>query len=636
MCLFCSPLFQAFKTYRNSAAPDAERRTFMRTGSLFTGMLALDGLTPVAAQSMESPQRRKGAGAADLIYSGGDIVTVSATHSQVEAVAVRHGVIVGMGRHADVMKAWQGPKTRLVDLAGRTLIPGFIDPHSHMAQHETTWGLPNLNPPPVGGVQSIEDIVRVFKQYIADHKIPPGELVLGSGYDESLMREGRHPTRADLDRVSTQHPVMAVHTSGHLLAANSRALEVVKYTRDTPDPAGGVIQRDANGEPNGVMEELAAMPFMMLLKPHDMATQLKNFAEIQDYYLSHGVTTAQDGISMPNDLALMREAARTGLLKIDLVAYPRWDQFNDVLEGKRTLAVDIHPLGSVGADTLGAPVTAKTAAISRKGREQVGIYQKRLKIGGIKITGDGAPVAKTAFLTKPYLKPPHGMAADYKAYPSVTQDELNRWFDLAWRNNIQLLVHCNGDGAADQMIVAARKAIERHGKKELRPVMIHAQFVRQDQLDAMKELGIMPSFFSGHTFYWGDWHINETVGKERAFGMSPMASAKQKGLRFTNHSDAPVVPIDHLMAMWTSVNRVSRSGVVVGPDERITALDALRAVTLDAAYQYFEEKRKGSIDVGKLADLVILDKNPLTVEPLAIKDIKVLETIKEGKTVWRA
>jgi predicted amidohydrolase YtcJ len=245
-------------------------------------------------------------------------------------------------------------------------------------------------------------------------------------------------------------------------------------------------------------------------------------------------------------------------------------------------------------------------------------------------------VAKTAFLTQPYLKPPHGMAADYKAYPSVTQEELDRWFDLAWRNNLQLLVHCNGDAAADQMLHAARKAIAQHGRKDLRPVMIHAQFVRQDQLDAMVALGITPSFFSGHTYYWGDWHINETVGPARAFGMSPMASAKKKGLRFTNHSDAPVVPIDQLMTMWTAVNRVSRSGVVVGPEERISALDALRAVTLDAAWQYFEEQRKGSIEVGKLADLVILDQNPLAVAPMAIRDIRVLETIKEGRTVWKS
>lgn len=635
MCLFCTPLFQAFQAHRNSTEDGAGRRKFMRAGGLFTGILAVDGLIPVAAQSMAAPERSS-RGAADLIYSGGDVVTVSTSQPQAEAVAVRKGVIVGVGRRADVLKAWQGPRTRLIDLAGRALIPGFVDAHSHMAQHEATWGLPNLNPPPVGAVGSIEDIVAVLKQYIVDHQVPPGGLVLGNGYDESLMREGRHPTRADLDRVSTVHPVVAVHTSGHLLAVNSQALAMVKYTRDTPDPAGGVIQRDANGELTGVVEELAAMPFMLLLKPHDRATQLKNFDEIQDYYLSHGVTTAQDGISMPSDLALMREASRLGMLKLDLVSYPRWNQFNDVLEGKRTLAVDIHAPGTVGADVLGAPVNAGTAAISRKGRTQVGVYQRRLKIGGIKITSDGAPVAKTAYLTQPYLKPPHGMPADYKGYPSVAQDELDRWFDLAWRHNIQLLVHCNGDAAADQMILAARRAIARHGQKELRPVMIHAQFVRQDQLDAMKELGITPSFFSGHTFYWGDWHLNETVGRERAFGMSPLASARRKGLRFTNHSDAPVVPIDHLMIMWTAVNRVSRSGVVVGAEERISALDALRAVTLDSAYQHFEEKRKGSIEAGKLADLVILDKNPLKVAPLAIKDIKVLETIKEGRTVWRA
>jgi predicted amidohydrolase YtcJ len=254
----------------------------------------------------------------------------------------------------------------------------------------------------------------------------------------------------------------------------------------------------------------------------------------------------------------------------------------------------------------------------------------------VKITGDGSPQGKTAFLTKPYVKPPAGTGVDYKGYPTVTQEELDRWFDLAWRNNLQLIVHCNGDGAADQMISAVRKTIAAQGKRDLRPVMIHAQMIRHDQVDAMAELGIIPSFFTAHTFFWGDWHIAETVGPERAFGMSPAAYALKKGLRFTNHTDANVVPPNHLTAMWTAVNRVSRSGIIVGPDERISPLEALKAVTLNAAHQYFEESFKGSIEVGKLADLVILDKNPLKIDPMAIKDIRVIQTIKDGQTIYAA
>ena len=455
------------------------------------------------------------------------------------------------------------------------------------------------------------------------------------GYDNSLLAERRHPTRVDLDKASRDHPIMLIHASGHLVAANSLALQAVKYTRDTPDPKGGLIRRGPDGEPNGVVEELAALPFLMLVKPHPLEQQLRNFREIQDYYASLGVTTAQDGISMAPDVALLREAANRGELKIDIVSYPRWDQFNDVISGQRKLDVEIVPPGTAGANGPTRYLGGE-AAISDSTRVQIGVYRNRLKFGGIKMTADGSPQGKTAFLTKPYVKAPAGLPADYRGYPTVTQEEIDRWFDLAWKNNVQLIVHCNGDGAADMMISAVRKAIAAHGPRDLRPVMVHAQMIRHDQVDAMAELGIIPSFFTAHTFYWGDWHINDTVGRERAFGMSPAGYALRKGLRFTNHSDANVLPPDHLAIIWTAVNRVSRSGVVVGPDERISAAEALKAVTINGARQYFEEASKGSIEVGKLADLVILDRNPLKVDPMAIRDIKVLQTFKQGRVIFSA
>ena len=186
------------------------------------------------------------------------------------------------------------------------------------------------------------------------------------------------------------------------------------------------------------------------------------------------------------------------------------------------------------------------------------------------------------------------------------------------------------------MIEAVDKAQRKHGRKNLRPVMAHAQTVRADQLDWMKELGIVPSFFSTHTFYWGDWYLNEALGRERARHISPLRAALMREMKFANHTDAPVTPPDQLMVIHSAVNRTSRSGVIVGPEERISPMNALRAVTIWGAYLYFEENEKGSIEPGKRADLAVLSDNPLTVDDAAIRGIKVLRTIKDGRTIYDA
>jgi predicted amidohydrolase YtcJ len=237
-------------------------------------------------------------------------------------------------------------------------------------------------------------------------------------------------------------------------------------------------------------------------------------------------------------------------------------------------------------------------------------------------------------MTLPYTRPPAGVSSDYRAYPSIEQAELNEWVEWAYRNDLQLLVHSNGDAAVEAFLKSVERARRIVGPKDLRPVAIHAQFARHEQVDRMKELGIVPSFFTAHTFFWGDTHI-ETFGTERAFGISPLAHAHSIGLKFSNHNDSPVVPPDILMLTWTAVNRVSRSGVVVGPKERVSPYVALKAATDWAAYQYHEESDKGTLEVGKLADLVVLDRNPLKVDPMQIRDLRVLETIKEGKTIFR-
>lgn len=617
------------------ADKDPSRRELLQGAGALGGLLVFGGLLGEANAKM--PALPSDA-VADTIYHGGPILTMAGESEQVEAVAVFNGRILAAGDLAQVM-ARKGPETQVIDLAGKTLLPGFVDAHSHIAGYELFWGTPDLSPPPVSDVTSIAQIQAKMRAYIVEKRIPEGNMVFASGYDDALITEKRHPTRQELDEISTKHPVVAMHTSQHQIIANSAALKLFGYDRNTPDPQGGLIRRDADGELTGQLEELAMMPLLKFLPKRSMDEKVKNLVEIQQLYASFGITTAQDGMTMPDQFDLLREAQKREALLIDVVAYPRWQFLDDYLDGKRKLNVDYTFPGQSCEQQIVLPEQESSEArLKESDKLKVGVYENRLKFGGVKITADGAVQGYTAYLSKPYFNPPKalGFKEGYRAYQQIKQERLDKWFDAAYRDDIQILVHCNGDAAVEQMIEAVRKAQAKYGKKDLRPVMVHAQTARHDQVDAMAELGITPSFFPVHTFIYGDTHINHTLGEERAFRISPSAYAKSKGIPFTIHTDAPVVPPNTLFLIWTAVNRLSRSNVIVGPDERISPMDALKAITIDSARQYIEEKSKGSIEVGKLADLVILDKDPLKVDPLKIKDIKVVETIKEGRTIYRA
>ncbi len=617
------------------AGMDPSRREFLKGAGALGGLLLCGGLLGEANAKLPALPADA---VADAIYHGGPILTMADGAERVEAVAVFGGRILAAGELAQVM-ARQGPDTRVIDLAGKTLLPGFIDAHSHIAGYELFWGTPDLSPPPFSDVTSIARIQAKMRAYIEEQMIPEGTLVFASGYDETLLSDRRHPTRQELDAISTEHPVVAMHTSQHQVIANSTALKLFGYDRDTPDPQGGVIRRDADGELSGQLEELAMMPLLKFLPQRSMDEKVKNFAEIQQLYASFGITTAQDGMTMPDQFDLLREAQRREALIIDVVSYPRWQFLDDYLDGKKKLDVDYTFPGQSCEQQIVVPEQESSEVrLKESGKLKVGVYVNRLKFGGVKITADGAVQGYTAYLSQPYFNPPEalGLKAGFRGYEQIKQERLDKWFDAAYRDDIQILVHCNGDAAAQQMIDAVRKAQARYGKKDLRPVMVHAQTARHDQVDAMAELGITPSFFPVHTFLYGDTHINHTLGRERAFRISPSAYAKAKGVPFTIHTDAPVVPPNTFLLIGSAVNRLSRSGVVVGPDERISPLDALKAITINAARQYLEERSKGSIEAGKLADLVILDRNPLAVDPLAINEVKVVETIKEGRTIYRA
>jgi len=540
-------------------------------------------------------------GRADRVYRGGPIVTLDPANRVVEALAVRDGRIAAVGSEADVL-ALQGPATAVVDLGGQALLPGFIDAHGHIAQVARASATVNVASPPVGSVETIEDLQSALRRYIREQDVPPGSWIVAAGYDDALLSEQRHPTRFELDAVSTEHPILALHVSLHLASANSTALALAGVTAETPDPPSGVFRRvEGSDEPNGVMEEHAMYAVFGRVPQLDGPEMLAALREAQNVYASHGFTTAQDGGTDSGSFELLKLAEDQGVLFLDVVAYGFWNDFGAVVEAAR---------------------------------EPVGVYDGHLKLGGGKIVLDGSPQGKTAWLTEPYHVPPEGQAADYAGYPAFDDEAVYAFAKRLRSQDWPLLAHANGDAAAEQWIRTVERLRKELGESDWRPVMIHAQGLRRDQLPRVADVGMIPSFFVAHTFYWGDWHRDSVFGPERGARISPAASALASGVRFTIHNDAPVVPPDGTFLLWTAVNRITRSGQVLGEDERLTAEQALRALTIDAAYQAFEEDQKGSLEPGKLADLVILSANPLDVEPIAIREIEVVETIKAGKTIW--
>ena len=545
------------------------------------------------------------AGPADLIYSGGPILTMNDAAPSAEAVAVRGGRILALGTRAQV-EATRGPGTRMVNLEGRTMLPGFVDPHGHVAMVGLQAVGANLLAAPDGEANDIASLIRILRDWAARNEAAVRRygLIFGFGYDDSQLKERRHPTRDELDQVSTEVPVLIIHTSSHLAAANSKALEKVGITAATPDPVGGVFRRrDGSREPNGVMEENAMIAGAgPLLGSLDEAAWLAMIRAGSEFYASFGYTTCQEGRAMGPTLANLTKAADRGLLAVDVVAYP------DIL---------------AAADQLGGPLHGRA-------------YRNRLRIGGAKISLDGSPQGKTAWLTRPYHVIPPGLPPDYRGLQTAPTDATIEAFSRCYERGWQILAHAGGDAAIDLMIGAVREARRRHGPGDRRPVLIHGHTLREDQVDALRDLGIFPALFPMHTFYWGDWHRDSVLGPERAENISPTGWLMSRGMMFTSHHDAPVARPDSMRVLSATVTRRSRTGDIIGPRHRVPVATALKAMTIWAAHQHFEEATKGSIEVGKLADFVVLSDNPLSVDPEALAALKVVETIKEGASIYRA
>lgn len=536
---------------------------------------------------------------ADAIYINGTVLTVDVSNRTAEAVAVRDGHVEAVGRRSDI-EALAGPATRVVDLKGKTLIPGFVDAHSHFLGTGAAQAFSvDLSSAPVGTVKNIDEIVARLKHKA--ESVPKGGWLLGHGYDDTLITEKRHPTRADLDRASTDHPIYIRHVSGHFAVANSKALELAQVTRDTPNPQGGEFRRDAAGEPNGVLEETALARVAARIPALSREQNLEAIRKATEIYAAKGVTTAQDGaFGNPKLLGMLQDAAAQGQLRIRLVLWPTAPVAKALIDGKAEFRSPDPRL---------------------------------LRIGATKIFGDGSIQGYTGYLSEPYHVHAPGKDHAYRGYPTMPRDQLAALVLEQHKAGRQIAIHGNGDAAIDDILFAFSEAQKAFPRPDARHVIVHAQTARDDQLDRMKELGVIPSFFVLHTYYWGDRHRDVFLGPQRAMRISPAESALKRGLRFTIHTDTPVVPMDPLRLMWSAVNRISSGGKVIGAAERISPTQALRAVTIDSAWQAFEENTRGSIEPGKVADFAILSASPLE-DPARIKDIQVIETIVGGKTIY--
>ena len=551
---------------------------------------------------------------AELILSGGPILTMEPSHPRAEAIAIAGGCIVAVGSKDEVL-AHAGPHTRQLDLQGRTLLPGFIDAHGHFTNALQVVKWANIQRPPAGPVTSIASLQQVLQEHVQTNPLQPGQWLVAYGYDPDGLSDGRPLDKRDLDPLFPDNPLMLIHNSNHGAVLNSCALKLVGYDASTPDPAGGVIVRlPGSTEPAGLVMETAFIPLFVHMPKPSEEELLERFGDAQQLYLSKGITTAQDGATSAADLGLFQKAAQQGRLLLDLVLLPLVLEVPAML---RERFPDFH------GGSLELPQPA---------RDAFGSYHQHLKLQGIKLLVDGSPQGKTAFWSAPLLTPGPNGEANWRGQPLFPPEVLNDTVAQLSGQGLQIFAHCNGDAAISMMIEACRKA-GLSPEQDHRTVIIHSQFMVPGQLEQYVELGLHPSFFTVHAFFYGDVHI-ANLGLERASWMSPMASAIALGLHCSNHNDFSVTPIEPMRMMETAMTRRSRSGVVLGERERVDVNAALRALTIEAAWQIREEDSKGSLAVGKRADLVVLDHDPTALTPEELLSINVVATYKDGACVY--
>ncbi|MYA61893.1 MAG: amidohydrolase [Dehalococcoidia bacterium] len=530
----------------------------------------------------------------DLIVVNGRVETMDSRDSVVQAVGIRNGRIAALGTNEEV-SAYKHSRTTVIDAQGKTVLPGFIEPHNHMVGYSTDLLEVDVRTPPNRNIGDIVELLRE-RAYIT----PPGDWIRGRGYDDTGLRDMRHPTRKDLDAVSAVHPIAIVHNSGHMLAANSLALEMAGIHDETPDPPGGRIGRfPASGEPDGMLYETAQALVHRLLPFYTEEDVRNGFVQAQEEYLRRGITTIHDaGVGNARGIDILHtyhRAKREGFLKFRVNMFIQWAYLKD----------------------------SGFAWQSGDGDEWV-------RVAGCKIISDGSIQGITAALRDPYYCDP-----DEQGWLIYEQDELNEIVMTLHRRGYQIATHANGDAAIDAVLAAYENALLTMPKADHRFRIEHCQVCVPDHISKMRALGVIPDFFPNHVYYFGDRHRDRFLGPERVTHLDPIGSALRSGIKPLLHSDCPVTPVNPLFCIQNAINRLTSSGNILSGTERVSTREAISMMTVNAAFSSFEENVKGSLEVGKLGDLVVLQHDPFREAAHELGQIESAATIVGGHVMYR-
>lgn len=534
------------------------------------------------------------------IYFNGDILTMEGEKPQyVEAVVVKGRKITYAGSMQSALNA-AGANAVMKDLKGQTLLPGFIDGWGHftlIAQNTlgVNLGYFSKNPP-----HTTQELINRLKTEAR----PFNGWVIGTEYSDAFLTDGAL-TIEQLDAAFPKQPVFVNNISTLTGIVNSVGLQKLGITKETKVVQGAIPVDPKTGKLTG----------QLILEPNLMATAkvfgkyssgltMQTYRQAEKIYASNGYTTAQSYETTVEDIRNLRQAVESKAVSIDLIALPTYDVVDQLLASNPKYPFGIYTNGTGG-----------------------------FKVAGILVSTDGAPQLRLAYFTKPYVDTT-GFPKDWRGMVGISQDSLDRYAKLAYEKNIQFFGYSNGDAGIDMTLSAITKAIGETGVTEDRRSLIaHSIFVRDDQLNQYKAYNIIAQFMPNHVWLYGDVY-KKILGDERATNVVPLNSTLTKGVKIGLHNDSPSSGPSALFSMWTSVNRKTYSGDTLGPDQRVDPYVALRAFTSVPAYQYHEEASKGSITTGKLADMVVLDRNPLKVDPMEIKDIQVMRTIKSGNDLY--
>lgn len=529
---------------------------------------------------------------ADKAFINGQVITVDAKNSVQEAIAIRENKIMAVGSN-EYIQRFINERTEVYDLQGKSLLPGFIDAHSHLSSFAFSKFAVPIGP---DDVSSISEIVEKLKERAKN--TPPGEWVIGYGFRDNKVKEMRYPTLEELDEASKEHPVCVLRVCGHNSIVNSKAMELVGIDENTPDPVGGEIERDENGKLTGRLKENAHFRVRSMLRINE-EQYLKGLSELSDYLLSIGITSIHDaGGYGPEDFRILHKASSLGLIKSRVTAF---------------VCSLYKPHDFIDKMVQAGVVT--------------GLGNQRFKVGPAKVFVDGSCVGPNIATREPYSHSPNDYGTLF-----YTQEELDEILIEAHAKGFQITAHAEGDRAIEMMLNTIEAALEKYPRDDHRHRIEHASLTQPDLLERMKKLGIVPS--PNPAFYYVIGDRVKTYYGDRI--MHPIKDWIDAGLKPAAGSDMPAGRnYSPLFGIWGAITRLTEMGQVYGEDQRISLEDAIRIYTWNGAYANFEEDIKGSLEEGKLADLVVLDNRLLDVPTEKIKDIQVELTMIDGEIVYQ-